>query len=174
MSYASDVTCQPLAIVNATRFVTRIATTNRWGKVLIFKPKVFSFYATEFSHMDFLQWKIDQILGFWADQGLKFSRKTCFCGFKSSLAVNSYVAKPESWPFQKCELKLFVFQKALIWQRLLANQLGRFEYNFSCLKWFFSKLPRKLRSALAFGQVTEVPKLTCSNYKLQGNFIEAV
>ena len=34
-----------------------------------------------------------------------------------------------------------------IWQRLLANQLGRFEYNFRCLKRFFRKVPRKLQSA---------------------------
>ena len=34
-----------------------------------------------------------------------------------------------------------------IWQRLLANQLGRFEQNFRCLKWFFRKVPRKLQSA---------------------------
>ena len=41
----------------------------------------------------------------------------------------------------------FVFQKVPIWQRPPANQLGEFEYNFRCLKWFFRKLPRKLRSA---------------------------
>ena len=34
-----------------------------------------------------------------------------------------------------------------IWQRLLANQLGGFEYNSRCLKWFFRKVPRKLPSA---------------------------
>ena len=34
----------------------------------------------------------------------------------------------------------------LIWERPLANQLGGIEYNFRCLKWFFSKLPRKLWS----------------------------
>ena len=34
-----------------------------------------------------------------------------------------------------------------IWQRLLANQLEGFEYNFRCLKWFSNKSPRKLRLA---------------------------
>ena len=51
------------------------------------------------------------------------------------------------WPSQKCELQSFVFQKVPIWQRLLANQLGGFEYNFRCLKRFFRKVPQKLRSA---------------------------
>ena len=60
MSYASH-----LAIVNATRSVTQIAITSRWGKVLIFKPKALSFYTTEFSHMNFFPQKIDQIFGFW-------------------------------------------------------------------------------------------------------------
>ena len=53
----------------------------------------------------------------------------------------------KGWPSQKCELQSFVFQKVPIWQRLLANQLGQFEYNFRYLKWFFRKLPQKLRSA---------------------------
>ena len=35
------------------------------------------------------------MFGFWMGKGLKLSRNTCFCGFKSSLVVNSYVAKPE-------------------------------------------------------------------------------
>ena len=50
-------------------------------------------------------------------------------------------------PSQKCELQSFVFQKVPIWQRPLANQLGGFEYNFRCLKRFFRKVRRKLRSA---------------------------
>ena len=54
---------------------------------------------------------------------------------------------PKGWVSQKCELQSFVFQKVPIWQWLQANQLGRFEYNFRCLKWFFRKLSRKLRSA---------------------------
>ena len=51
------------------------------------------------------------------------------------------------WPSQKCEHQSFVFQKVPIWQQLLANQLEGFECNFRCLKWFFRKLPRKVRSA---------------------------
>ena len=53
----------------------------------------------------------------------------------------------KGWPSQKCELQSFVFQKVPIWQQLLYNQLEGFEYNFRYLKWFFRKLPRKLRSA---------------------------
>ena len=79
-------------------------------------------------------------------QGLKFWRNTCFCRFKSSLALNIHIPKPEKLALSKCELQSFFFQKFPIWQRLLANQLGGFAYNFSCLKRFFSKVPRKLRS----------------------------
>ena len=53
------------------------------------------------------------------------------------------------WPPKKCELQSFVFQKVPIWQRLLANQLGGIEYNFSCLKRLFRKVRRKLRSAFS-------------------------
>ena len=53
----------------------------------------------------------------------------------------------KGWLSHNCELQSFVFQKVPIWQRLLANQLGEFEYNFRCLKRFFRKVPRKLRSA---------------------------
>ena len=52
------------------------------------------------------------------------------------------------WLSQKCELQSSVFQKVSIWKRLLANQLGKFEYTFRCLKRFFRKVPRKLRSAI--------------------------
>ena len=36
-----------------------------------------------------------------------------------------------------------------MWQQPLANQLGGFEYNFRCLKRFFRKVRRKLRSAFS-------------------------
>ena len=51
------------------------------------------------------------------------------------------------WLSQKCELQSFVFQKVPIRQRLSANQLGGFQYNFRCLKRFFRKVLQKLRSA---------------------------
>ena len=41
----------------------------------------------------------------------------------------------------ECAFKPFVFQKVPIWQWLLVNQIGRFEYNFRCLKRFSRKLP---------------------------------
>ena len=62
---------------------------------------------------------------FWAGQDLELRKNNIFCGFKSSLAVNLHVPKPEL--SQKC-LKSFVFQKVPIWQRLLANQLRGFEF----------------------------------------------
>ena len=34
------------------------------------------------------------MFGFWAGQSLKLCRNNCFGGFKSSLLVNSEVAKP--------------------------------------------------------------------------------
>ena len=40
--------------VNATRYATRIATTTRRGKVLIFKPKDPGFHTTEFSYINLL------------------------------------------------------------------------------------------------------------------------
>ena len=87
------------------------------------------------------------IFGFWAVQTLKLRRNTCSPVFDSSLALNSHQQNLKGWPSQTCELQPFCFQNVPIWQRLLANQLGGFEYNFRCLKWFFRKLPRKLRSA---------------------------
>ena len=52
-------------------------------------------YTTKFSYINFFPFKIDQSFGFWAGQSLKLSINTYFCGFNSSLAVNSHVAKPE-------------------------------------------------------------------------------
>ena len=45
----------------------------------------------------------------------------------------------KGWLSQECEIQSFIFQKVPMWQRLLANQLGEFEYNFSCLKRFSRK-----------------------------------
>ena len=92
MSHASH-----WAIINVIRSVTQIATTSRRGKVVTFKPKILSLYTTELSYTNFFPQKIDQIFGFWA--GLKLSRNTCFCGFKSSLVVKSYLAKHERLAF---------------------------------------------------------------------------
>ena len=75
--------------------LTQIATTSTRGKLLTFIPKALSFYTTEFSYINFFSYKIDQIFGLWAGQSPKLSRNTCFRRFKSSLAVNSHVAKPE-------------------------------------------------------------------------------
>ena len=49
--------------------------------------------------------------------------------------------------FQKYELQPFVFQKTPVRQRLLTNNPGVFEHSLRFLKWFWSKLPRKLWSA---------------------------
>ena len=72
----------------------QLATTSRRGKVPIFKPKAPSFHTTEFSYLNYFPQKIDQIFGFWAGQGLKLRRNTCFRRFKSSLAVSFHVPKP--------------------------------------------------------------------------------
>ena len=126
LSYASDVTCQLLDHGNATKSVKRIATTSRRGKALLFKPKTLSFYTTDFSYITIFPKKIDKIFGFWVDQSLKVSRNTYFRGFKSSLAVNSHVAKPGRLALSKMRTSTFCFQKMPIWQRLLANQLRWF------------------------------------------------
>ena len=68
---------------------------------------------------------------------------------------------------QKTELQFFIFQKVLMWLGFLTNQLGRFEYNFSCLKWFSSNLPRKLRSAF-------LPKLRFLKIQLSGRWIKCL
>ena len=81
-------------LLNATRSVTRIATTSIQAKVLIFKPKPLNFNTTEVSYINFFPKKIYQMFGFWENQGLKLSINACFLVFKSSLAVNSHVAKP--------------------------------------------------------------------------------
>ena len=72
-----------------------LALTSRRGKVPFFKTKSPSFDTTEFSYIKFFPYKIDQIFGFCAGQGLKFRRNTCFHRFKSSLAENLHVPKPE-------------------------------------------------------------------------------
>ena len=109
LSYASSVTCQPLGHSKCNKIRERITTTSRRGKVLIFKPKALSFYTTDPSYVNFFPWKVNQIFCSWAGQNLKSSRKTCFRGLKSSLAVNSHVAKPDRLVSQKCKLEPFVF-----------------------------------------------------------------
>ena len=53
-----------------------------------------------------------------------------------------------------------------IQQLLLANQLGKFEYNFRCRKWFFGRLPRKIKifEIMAFGHLTEVLRSILKSY----------
>ena len=98
-------------VVNATRYARQIATTNRRGKVLIFKPKAPSFHTTKFSHINLFPEKKDQIFGFWVGQSLKLRTNTCFGGFKSSLAVKFHVPKPERLALSEMS---FVFQKVPI------------------------------------------------------------
>ena len=68
-----------------------LATTSRQGKVPIFKPT-----APSFLHYKIFLYKLFPIenrpnFWFWAGQGLKLWRNTCFCWFKSSLALNFHV-----------------------------------------------------------------------------------
>ena len=103
-----DVTCQPLYHSKCDKVPMRhgqLATTSRRGKVPIFKPKAPSFHTTEFSYLNYFPQKIDQIFGFWAGQGLKLRRNTCFRRFKSSLAVKFHVSKPERMALSKSEPK---------------------------------------------------------------------
>ena len=117
-------------------------TTSRPGKLLTFKPKALSLYTADVCHI-----KTDQMFGFWVIQSFKSCRNTCFCGVTFSLVVKSQVAKPEilvlskTWTSTYCLLK-----DANLLKRLLANQLGGFEYNFKCLKSFTSRLPRRFWS----------------------------
>ena len=104
------------------------------------------FHTTEISYINFFPQKIDQISGIWAGQGLKLRRNTSFCRFKSSLAVNFHVPKPEMSVFSKMSTSIFCLSKGAHMTTLLANQLGQFEYSFRCLKRFFRKMARKLRS----------------------------
>ena len=48
-----------------------------------------------YNNMNISTYKIDQSFVFYKSQNLKLSRCTCFRGFKSSLVLNSHVAKPE-------------------------------------------------------------------------------
>ena len=85
------------------------------------------------------------MFGFWVCQGLKLRRNTCFRRFKSSLAVNIYVQKPERLALSKmCELQSFFFQKVPISQRLLVNRLGGFEYNFKVHETVFQESAAKV------------------------------
>ena len=147
-----DFTCQPLYHSNCDKVTMRhgqLATTSRRGKVPNFKLKAPSFHTTEFSYLNYFPSKIDQIFGFWAGQGLKLRRNTCFFNLSLLWPRHSTYQNLKGWLSQKCELQSFVFQKVSIWQQPLANQLGGFEYNFRCLKRFFRKVQRKLRSAFS-------------------------
>ena len=115
-------------------------TTIRRGKVLIFKSKALSFCTTNFSYISTLPSKIEQIFCFWVVQSTELSRNTCCRRFKSSLVVNSHVAKTERLALSK------MWTSTFCWQRLLVNHLVAFEYNFRSLNLFPSKLPPKLRS----------------------------
>ena len=51
------------------------------------------------------------MFGFWADQGLKLRRNTCFRQFKSSLVVKFHVPKPESLALSKMLTSIFRLSK---------------------------------------------------------------
>ena len=87
------------------------------------------------------------MFGLWAGQGLKSRRNTFFVELSLLWWWNSTYQNLKGWPFQKCELQSFAFQKKPILQRPQVNQLGGFEYNLRCLKRFFRKVLRKLWSA---------------------------
>ena len=72
----------------------------------------------------------------------------------------------KDWLTQEWKLQSFVFQKVPIQQLLLANQLGEFEYNFRCRKWFFGRLPRKIKifESMAFGHLTELLRSILKSY----------
>ena len=109
-----DVTCQPLDHSKCDKVPMRhgqLATTSRRGKVPIFKPKAPSFHTTEFSYLNYFPQKIDQIFGFWAGQGLKLRRNTCFCQFKSSLGVNFHASKPERLSLSTMWTSIFCLSK---------------------------------------------------------------
>ena len=96
-----------------TRYATRIDTTSRRDKVLIFKPKAPSFHTTEFSRMNIFPQKIDPIFGFWAGQSLKLRRNTCFRGFISSLVVN-FDVYTKTWkvgPLKNVNFNLLPFKR---------------------------------------------------------------
>ena len=61
--------------------------------------------------------------------------------------LNFHVPKPARLAPSKMWTSIFCLSKGALWQQLLANQLGRFEYNFRCLKRIFRKVLQKLRSA---------------------------
>ena len=89
----------------------QLATTSRTGKVEILKPKAPCFYTAECSDINFFPQKIDLIFDFWAGQGLKLWRNTCFCWFKYSLALNFHVAKPERLALLKMWTSIFCLSK---------------------------------------------------------------
>ena len=86
----------------------------RLGKLLTFEPKALSFCTTDFSYINISPYKTDHIFYLWVNQSLKLSRNTCFCRFKSSLVVNSHVAKPERLVLSKdVSFSLLSFKRSL-------------------------------------------------------------
>ena len=122
------------------------ANNKQTRKSTDFKSNALSFYTTDFSYLNIFPQKIDQIFGFWAGQSLK-AEIPAFV----DISLCSWRTRTQQilkcWSFQKCEHQPFVFRKVPIWQRLRANQLGGFEYNFRCLELFSSNLTRNLRSS---------------------------
>ena len=110
LSYASDLTCQPLRHIECDS-VSMLARTSRRGKVLIFKAKAPSFHTTKCSDINYFPYKINQILGFWAGQGIKLRRNTYFRRFKSSFAVNYHVPKRERLVLSKMWISIFSLSK---------------------------------------------------------------
>ena len=110
-------------------------------KKIIFKPKVLTYRIFLYKLFPI---KNRPNLWFLDGQSLKLCRNTCFRGF--SFFLGGELPRSKTW--KVCPLKSvnFVFQKVPIWQQFLANPLRGFEYNFRCMKYFYSKLPLKLRS----------------------------
>ena len=87
------------------------------------------------------------MFGFWVGQGLKLWRNTCFCPFNSSLVLNFHVPKPEKLALSKMWTSIICLLKGAHMTMTPGQSAWGFEYNFRCLKQFFRKVPKKLRSA---------------------------
>ena len=82
-------------------------------------------------------------------QGLKLRRNTCFCWFKSSLAVKFHVPKPERMALSKRWTSISRLSKGAH-MTTTSSQSAWGIYNFRRLKRFFRKVRRNLWSAFFF------------------------
>ena len=117
--------------------------------------------------MSFFPQKIDQLFGFWVVRGLILWRNTCFCRFKSSLALNFHVPKSEMLALSKMWTSIFYLWKGAnmtttpgqstwrIWTQFLVPETVFQESATKAAIGFFSQI--KIFENTAFGHVTEVP-----------------